>query len=73
MKSGIEEKAEPVYRCDSCQELLLHTTIQKLGSCSKCGNKRMRNITIFNDEEKIQMEAWGLSDFLSQFEEVADA
>ena len=73
MKSGVEEKIEPVFRCDSCQELLLYTEIKKLGSCSKCGNKRMRNVTIFNEKEKVQMEAWGLSDFLSQFEEVTDA
>jgi len=64
---------DPVYRCDSCQELLLLSTLHKLGSCSKCGNKRVRNVTIFNDEEKEKMEAWGLTKFVSEFEAVPDA
>lgn len=64
---------DSVLRCDSCQSLMHIDTLHKLGTCSKCGNKRMRNVTIFNDEERVQMIAWGLDDFVAQFEEVSNA
>jgi len=68
-----DQKPEPVLRCDSCQELLLRTTLHKIGSCTNCGNKRVRNVTIFNENERDQMLEWGLKDFVSEFSEVADA
>lgn len=67
----MEETVDPVLRCDSCQKLLLTKELTKLGVCDKCGNRRVRNLTIFNLEEKKQMEDWGLAEFLKKFEEVA--
>lgn len=63
---------DPILRCDSCQKLMRIETLHKLGTCSNCGNKRMRNVTIFNDDERAQMIAWGHEDFVAQFEEVAN-
>lgn len=67
-----ESKIDPVFRCDSCQALVLLKTIHKIGCCQACGNKRVRNVTIFNEDEHAQMKAWGLDDFLAEFEGVAD-
>lgn len=69
----MSEALDPIYRCDSCQTLVSLDDLHKHGSCTKCGNRRVRNVTIFNDEEKAQMEALGFHDFLAQFEEVAVA
>lgn len=65
-----EPFTDPVLRCDSCNILVRRKTVHKLGSCDKCGNKRFKNLTIFNDEEKAQMEKWGFQDFVNEFEEV---
>jgi len=65
-----EEFDDPVLRCDSCQKLVRRITLHKLGCCNHCGNKRMRNLTIFNDEEKAKMEAWGFEDFVNEYEPV---
>ena len=64
---------DPVLRCDSCQTLVRRVTLHKLGSCPKCGNKRVRNVTIFNEDEKIQMIKWGFDEFVDEFEAVDDA
>lgn len=66
----MSETLDPVFRCDSCHTLVRLETLHKLGTCSKCGNKRVRNVTIFNDEEKAQMLKWGFNDFVAEFEEV---
>lgn len=63
---------DPVLRCDSCQALLLLKTLHKFGRCNKCGNKRLRNVTVFNEKEKDLMESWELYDFLAAFEAVSD-
>ncbi len=68
----MEEFNDPVLRCDSCNELVKRTTLHKLGNCGKCGNKRVRNLTVFNDEEKAQMEAWGFHDFVNEYEAIDD-
>lgn len=67
-----DEFTDPVLRCDSCQALLRRKTLHKFGACNKCGNKRMRNLTVFNDEEKAQMEEWGFQDFVNEYEAVDD-
>jgi len=64
------EFTDPVVRCDSCQELITRDTVRKIGSCDKCGNKRMRNLTVFNEVEKAQMEEWGFHEFVAQYKEV---
>jgi len=66
------EFTDPVLRCDSCHILVRRTTLHKLGSCDSCGNRRMRNVTIFNEDEKAQMEGWGFADFVAEFVEVDD-
>ena len=65
-----QEFNDPVLRCDSCQALVKRTTLHKLGKCPACGNKRMRNLTVFNDEEKAQLEAWGFAEFAAEYGEV---
>ena len=64
------ETLDPVLRCDQCQELLRLETIHAHGKCPKCGNKRMRNVTVFSPAERDQIDAWGLHDFLELFESV---
>jgi len=59
---------EPVLRCDSCQALVKLDDLHKLGTCNHCGNKRVRDVLVLNDEEKKQVEEWGFDDFLSLFE-----
>ena len=60
---------DPVVRCDSCQKLLLVTDLHKTGCCRHCGNRRVRNLTVFNDDERKQMEAWKIDpEFIALFE-----
>ena len=58
---------DPVVRCDSCQALLRREDIRALGSCT-CGNRKIRNLLVCNDEEMEQMRAWGIDpEFLAVF------
>ena len=63
---------DPVLRCDSCQVLVKRNALHKFGACTKCGNKRMRNLTVFNGDERDQMLEWGFDDFVAEYEAVAD-
>jgi predicted nucleic acid-binding Zn-ribbon protein len=47
--------ADPVVRCDSCQKILFMKDIRITGGCKHCGNKKVRNVTVFNDEERALM------------------
>lgn len=68
-----DEFTDPVLRCDSCQALVKRVTLHRSGACHKCGNKRMRALTVFNDVEKAQMEEWGFQDFVNDgWEELPD-
>jgi DNA-directed RNA polymerase subunit RPC12/RpoP len=58
---------DPVIRCDSCQALVRRTTVHSVGACDKCGNRRMRNLHVFNEEEKKQLEEWGFGEFAAEF------
>jgi len=71
-KPNGEDFLDPVLRCDSCQTLLKRETLHKIGSCSKCGNKRMRNLTVFDEDERDQMLDWGFDEFVSEYELVDD-
>ena len=62
-----ESFTDPVLRCDSCQALVTRTTVRKHGACTKCGNRRLRNVTVFDEIEKKQMEDWGFGEFVSEF------
>ncbi len=70
--SNTEPFDDPVLRCDSCNKLIKRKTLHTIGACSHCGNKRIRNVTLFNGEEKAQMEEWGFHDFVNEFSPVDD-
>lgn len=42
---------DPVVRCHACQALILRKTIQSVGSCPKCGHRRMGNVLNIESEE----------------------
>lgn len=66
------EFADPVVRCDSCSKITLTKELKRLGCCPNCGNRKVRNLLVFNGEERSQMEAWGVDpDFLAIFEQDA--
>ena len=64
--------SDPVVRCDSCQALVKRETLHKLGCCNECGNKRMRNLTIFNDKDRDQLIEWGFQSFVDEYKEMTD-
>jgi hypothetical protein len=62
------EFADPVVRCDSCSRIIRVESLRELGMCS-CGNRKIRNLQIFNEQEKAQMLEWGIDPvFLALFE-----
>ncbi len=67
-----EEFTDPVLRCDSCNVLVRRTTLHTLGSCDKCGNKRFKDVTVFDEVEQAQMIAWGFQCFVDEFQEVSN-
>ncbi len=67
------EFSDPVLRCDSCQALVKRKSLHKLGACPKCGNKRVRNLTVLNEKERDQLREWGFQDFANEFQETPDA
>ncbi len=40
-----------LMRCKDCQHLVTFVTIQKMGMCDYCGNKRFTEITLLRQEE----------------------
>ena len=66
------EFTDPVLRCDSCQCVVKRASLHKLGSCPECGNKRVRNLTVFNEKERDQLLKWGFDDFVNEYEAVDD-
>ena len=66
------EFTDPVLRCDSCQCLVKRKSLHKLGACPECGNKRVRNLTVFNEKERDQLVEWGFQDFVNEYEAVDD-
>lgn len=64
---------DPVLRCDACQKLIKMEDVKNIGLCRHCGNRRVRNLTVFNEEERAQMVEWGIDEsFISQFEGVPE-
>jgi len=51
---------DPIMRCDSCQALIKRDSIQHLGMCSECGNKRFRNVLILTEEEQGKLVGMGI-------------
>jgi hypothetical protein len=51
--------------------LLLRTTIHELGCCSKCGNKRIKNVRILQIDEMARLKEWNVDpEFIALFEQV---
>jgi predicted RNA-binding Zn-ribbon protein involved in translation (DUF1610 family) len=64
--------ADPVVRCDSCNKIVLAADLRKAGRCPHCGNRKVRNLQVFNEAEQAQMKEWGVDPaFLAQFEAAA--
>lgn len=60
--------ADPVVRCDSCQELIFIEDLHKLGSCY-CGHRRVRNCMTLTSEEIAKMKQHAVDDaFIALFE-----
>ena len=60
---------DPVLRCDSCNKLIRVATLHQLGCCDSCGNKRVKDVHVFDDSEREQIKEWGFDEFLKDFEE----
>lgn len=59
---------DPVVRCDKCHKLLLTKSIKNLGMCEHCGNRRVKKVSIFNEEEMAQVVGWGVDpDWIALF------
>jgi len=63
-----ELTVDPVLRCDSCNVLVRLTTLHSLGSCDKCGNRRVKNVSVMDEKEIAQIKDWGFEDFAALFE-----
>lgn len=60
---------DPVVRCDGCHKLAKIETIKAVGCCPECGNKRVRNVLVFNSSELEQLKAWNIDPaFIDLFE-----
>jgi len=65
--------ADPVVRCDSCSKINLTQKFRDLGCCPNCGNRKIRNLLVFNSEELAQMKEWGVDEeFVNLFCEHAE-
>ena len=60
---------DPVLRCDSCSSILLASDLREKGRCRECGNRKVRNLQVFNEEERQQMIDWNIDPkFIELFE-----
>lgn len=65
------EFCDPVVRCEGCKKITKVETLRRVGVCPECGNRRMRNVTVFNGDELAWMKAQCIdADFIALFEEV---
>ena len=58
--------SEPIVRCDGCSRLILLSVIKNIGGCNWCGNKRLRNVQTFTEEESEQVKQWIASGLCDQ-------
>ena len=68
--------SDPVLRCDSCNKLILTKDVHKIGTCPRCGNRRVREVRNYNDDDLPILKSWLASNdidqaFLDQFAEVS--
>lgn len=67
---------DDLLRCKDCQKLVTFATIQKLGMCDGCGNKRFLEIKLLTEQEMSDVVSGvidfdGRVQFLSEFSAVA--
>ena len=66
--------SDPVVRCDSCATIMLVKTLKELHMCPKCGNRKVRSVMNFSEDELKQMKEWNVDqDFIALFQGVANA
>ena len=52
------EFKEPVVICDKCGKVILVSDLHKNGMCGNCGNTRVRNVMVLNDENMATVKKW---------------
>lgn len=52
------EFKEPVLKCESCNKVVLHADLKKIGMCPLCGNTRVRNVRTLTDEDQATVKKW---------------
>ena len=63
--------SDPAVRCLTCGQILLMTTIKKMGCCHKCGHKRITDVRTMDGEEMAKLKEKRVSEkWLAEFEEV---
>ena len=61
---------DPVLRCDSCSSLVFAEDLRDHGMCPKCGNRKVRNLQVFDEDEFVLMKERNVDPvFLKLFEE----
>lgn len=67
-----KEFHDPVVRCDKCHKILLLETVKSLGMCQYCGHRKVKKVSVFNEEELATIQKWGVDpDWLALFGPVA--
>lgn len=46
---------DPVVRCDSCNKIVLVRYLKEDGGCTKCGNRKVKNLMGFSFLEYLKM------------------
>ena len=59
---------DPVLRCKGCSKLVLLTDLKKLGLCPLCGERKVKKVSIFSEDELKWMREKEIdSDFIALF------
>ena len=65
---------DPIVRCCDCKAIVTRVDIKKLGMCGKCGNKRVRKISVLSETEMKELKENGVDPvFLALFGEIDEA
>lgn len=60
--------SDPVVRCDKCHKILKTDDIKNLGMCLHCGHRKVKKVSIFNEDELITIKSWDIDpDWVSLF------
>ena len=61
--------ADPVVRCDSCNNLVFVDKLKKLGVCPHCGNRKVREVRHLSQSEIDVLKGSDIDpDFISLFQ-----